>query len=143
MKAKNQKLLLENVKRLTTHDNGNTFKVINDKLNKLGYTVYHKVLNTLDFGLPQKESEFTLWFLDKLHFEFPKPIGKYEELSNILESDDVVPNNYFLSDELKRKRLSSITKDVPYPSIWHENISGNVSALPYSCALRAGEVIII
>ncbi|HHV7072123.1 TPA: DNA cytosine methyltransferase, partial [Haemophilus influenzae] len=48
------------------------------------------------------------------------------------------PNNYFLSDELKRKRLSSITKDVPYPSIWHENISGNVSALPYSCALRAG-----
>lgn len=62
LKAKKPKaFLLENVKRLTTHDNGNTFKVINDKLNKLGYTVYHKVLNTLDFGLPQKESEFTLW----------------------------------------------------------------------------------
>ncbi|HHF4124033.1 TPA: DNA cytosine methyltransferase [Haemophilus influenzae] len=140
LKAKKPKaFLLENVKRLTTHDNGNTFKVINDKLNKLGYTVYHKVLNTLDFGLPQKrERIYIVGFLDKLHFEFPKPIGKYEELSNILESDDVVPNNYFLSDELKRKRLSSITKDVPYPSIWHENISGNVSALPYSCALRAG-----
>lgn len=26
----------------------------------------------------------------------------------------------------------------PSPSIWHENIGGNVSALPYSCALRAG-----
>ncbi|MEM1121187.1 MAG: DNA cytosine methyltransferase, partial [Bacteroidota bacterium] len=26
----------------------------------------------------------------------------------------------------------------PYPSIWHENIGGNISALPYSCALRAG-----
>ena len=140
LKAKKPKaFLLENVKRLTTHDNGNTFKVINDKLNKLGYTVYHKVLNTLDFGLPQKrERIYIVGFLDKLHFEFPKPIGKYEELSNILESDDLVPNTYFLSDELKRKRLSSITKDVPYPSIWHENISGNVSALPYSCALRAG-----
>lgn len=23
------------------------------------------------------------------------------------------------------------------PSVWHENKSGNVSALPYSCALRA------
>lgn len=91
----------------------------------------------------KKRANLHCGFLDKLHFEFPKPIGKYEELSNILESDDVVPNNYFLSDELKRKRLSSITKDVPYPSIWHENISGNVSALPYSCALRAGEVIII
>lgn len=26
----------------------------------------------------------------------------------------------------------------PVPSIWHENIGGNISALPYSCALRAG-----
>lgn len=25
----------------------------------------------------------------------------------------------------------------PFPSIWHENIGGNISALPYSCALRA------
>jgi DNA (cytosine-5)-methyltransferase 1 len=24
------------------------------------------------------------------------------------------------------------------PSIWHENKGGNISALPYSCALRAG-----
>jgi DNA (cytosine-5)-methyltransferase 1 len=29
-------------------------------------------------------------------------------------------------------------KDVFYPSIWHENKSGNVSVLDYSCALRNG-----
>jgi len=26
----------------------------------------------------------------------------------------------------------------PSLSVWHENIGGNISALPYSCALRAG-----
>ena len=25
-----------------------------------------------------------------------------------------------------------------FPSIWHENKSGNISSYPYSCALRAG-----
>lgn len=29
-------------------------------------------------------------------------------------------------------------KQVFYPSIWHENKSGNVSILDYSCALRTG-----
>ncbi|MFM9161144.1 MAG: DNA (cytosine-5-)-methyltransferase, partial [Dolichospermum sp.] len=38
--------LLENVKRLTTHDNGKTFSIILDKLKALGYTVYYKVLNS-------------------------------------------------------------------------------------------------
>lgn len=140
LKAKKPKaFLLENVKRLTTHDNGNTFKVINDKLNDLGYTVYHKVLNTLDFGLPQKrERIYIVGFLDKLHFDFPKPLGKYKSLSAILENDKDVPDNYFLSDELKNKRFNAVSKSISYPSIWHENISGNVSVLPYSCALRAG-----
>lgn len=55
LKAKQpEAFLLENVKRLTTHDNGNTFAIILDRLNKLGYAVYYKVFNSLDFGLPQK-----------------------------------------------------------------------------------------
>lgn len=31
-----------------------------------------------------------------------------------------------------------VKKNPPVPSIWHENKSGNISALEYSCALRAG-----
>ncbi|HGM2172357.1 TPA: DNA cytosine methyltransferase [Neisseria gonorrhoeae] len=34
--------------------------------------------------------------------------------------------------------MAALKKAPPTPSIWHENIGGNVSALPYSCALRAG-----
>lgn len=131
--------LLENVKRLTTHDEGRTFAVILAKLEELGYTVYHKVLNTLDFGLPQKrERIYIVGFLEPIEFTFPKPMGSYMPLKELLQSDDEVANSYFLSPELQEKRHKAVKGVPPMPSIWHENIGGNVSALPYSCALRAG-----
>jgi DNA (cytosine-5)-methyltransferase 1 len=49
-----------------------------------------------------------------------------------------VPDNYYVSNEIREKRLSKVKPNAPYPSIWHENIGGNISALPHSCALRAG-----
>ena len=131
--------LLENVKRLTTHDHGKTFSVILDKLKALGYTVYYKVLNSLDFGLPQKrERIYIVGFLEFIDFNFPKPLGYYQPLSTILENDDNIPRSYFLSEKIKNKRLNAVKDNPPFPSIWHENIGGNISALPYSCALRAG-----
>lgn len=140
LKTKQPKaFLLENVKRLTTHDSGRTFRIILETLKQLGYTVYFKVLNTLDFGLPQKrERIYIVGFSDNIPFYFPEPINKYRSLSELLENDQDVEPSYFLSDVLKQKRLAALKKAPPTPSIWHENIGGNVSALPYSCALRAG-----
>lgn len=136
---KPQAFLLENVKRLTTHDNGQTFAVILEKLKSLGYTVYHKVINSLDFGLPQKrERIYIVGFRESIHFKFPKPLGYYKSLNEILQPDNEVPKNYYISTELKEKRFNSVKGVPPFPSIWHENIGGNISALPYSCALRAG-----
>jgi len=140
LEAKRPKaFLLENVKRLTTHDHRQTLGVILEKLKGLGYTVYHKVFNSLDFGVPQKrERIYIVGFLDAIDFKFPKPPRYYKPLSEILEKDDDVPKNYFLSNEIKEKRLKAVKGNPPFPSIWHENIGGNISALPYSCALRAG-----
>ncbi|MDR0970021.1 MAG: DNA cytosine methyltransferase [Lentimicrobiaceae bacterium] len=140
LRAKRPKaFLLENVKRLKTHDNGQTFAVILEKLRELGYTVYHKVFNSLDFGVPQKrERIYIVGFREPLYFKFPRPLGYYRPLTEVLQDDKDVPQNYFLSDELKQKRLNAVKGVPPFPSIWHENIGGNVSALPYSCALRAG-----
>lgn len=130
--------LLENVKRLTTHDGGNTLRVILSKLDSLGYTVYHKVLNSLHFGLPQKrERIYIVGFANPIDFRFPTPICRYKPLSDILEPENEVPEQYFVTLRLREKRYSSIKKTPPIPSIWHENIGGNISALPYSCALRA------
>lgn len=131
--------LLENVSRLVTHDKGRTFKVIIDKLENLGYTVYYKVLNTIDYGIPQlRKRIYIVGFKDNIHFQFPKPDGTKVSLEDILEPEENIPSNYYVSEEIKKKRLSRVKPNAPYPSIWHENIGGNISALPHSCALRAG-----
>ncbi len=131
--------LLENVKQLISHDQGQTFQVILEKLKNLGYKVYYKVLNSLEFGLPQKrERIYIVGFLMPLRFSFPKPPGYYRPLSEFLEKDETVEQSYYLSDKIRQKRLEKVKGNPPIPSIWHENIGGNISALPYSCALRAG-----
>ncbi len=137
---KPQAFLLENVKRLRTHDKGRTLSIIKEKLTNLGYTLYIDVLNTLDFGLPQKrERIFIIGFKEKIHFQFPQNSSQPSKtLKDVLLKDEDVEEKYFLSKELRKKRKDALKKKAPFPSVWHENIGGNVSALPYSCALRAG-----
>lgn len=135
-------ILLENVKQLATHDKSRTLKVILKSLKKLGYHTNWKVLNALDFGLPQKRERIIIvGFQDKdvadsFNFEFEKT--PYS-LSSVLEDDKAVDKSLFASERIRQKRLESTKhKKIPYPSIWHENKSGNISTLDHACALRTG-----
>lgn len=132
--------MLENVKNLTSHDHGNTFKVIKEHLISLGYTVYAKVLNALDYGVPQKrERIIVVGFLNPVDFTFPDPVPENERktLSDILEKD--VAPKYFVRDAIRESRLKRLKdKNYPKPYISHENIGGSVTPHPYSSALRAG-----
>ena len=131
--------LLENVKQLLTHDKGRTFAVIEEQLSQLGYTTYHKVLNALDFGLPQKrERIFIVGFREPIAFEFPKSVGAYKPLSEILESDEDIEPSLFASARIQESRREKCKGTPFFPSVWHENKGGNISVLPFSCALRAG-----
>lgn len=93
-------ILLENVKQLTTHDKGRTFKVILSRLERLGYFVKWKVLNALDFGLPQKRERVIIVGFrnerDFFNFNFDFPPQRYN-LSDILESVDKWIQKAFLS----------------------------------------------
>lgn len=135
-------ILLENVKQLRTHDKGRTLKVILAKLEQLGYKVKYEILNALDFGLPQKRERIIIvGFLDhNIKFEFPSEgIDKELSLEDVLEPDDLVDEKYFASEEIIKKRMGKVAgKEIPVPSIWHENKSGNISMNSFSCALRAG-----
>ena len=139
LKAKKPRLfVLENVKQLRGHDRGKTLRRILEELDNLGYRVSWKILNALDFGLPQKRERIIIvGFLNKrVEFSFPTGEGR-GKLEDVLENDADVSPKFFVSERIKTKRLSS-HKSEYYPAIWHENKSGNVSSYPYSCALRAG-----
>lgn len=134
--------LLENVKQLTTHDKGKTFKTILETLSELGYSYKWKVLNALDFGLPQKrERVIIVGFRDKgLIDEFDFDFDKISyDLKTVLEDDDKVDQSLFASNQIIQKRMEKTAgKKVFYPSVWHENKAGNISVLDYACALRTG-----
>jgi DNA (cytosine-5)-methyltransferase 1 len=128
--------ILENVKQLVGHDKGKTLKVIVKSLQELGYHVQYSVLNALDFGLPQKRERVVIvGHKEPILFTFPSPEKPYKSLTKILEKK--VNEKYFASDYIRNKRKEKHTSSY-YPSIWHENKSGNICSYPYSCALRSG-----
>jgi len=132
--------ILENVRNLTAHDNGNTFKVIRSHLEALGYHVYAKVLNALDYGVPQKRERIIIvGFLDDVNFSFPEPIPASQRmtLSSILETS--VDKKYYVRDIIKVARLLRLKDhNYPKPYISHENKAGSITPHPYSSCLRAG-----
>lgn len=97
-------LILENVKNLTTHDNGNTFKTIIDNLEKREYYIKYKILNTkLITNIPQnRERIFIMGFLNKEEydkFEFPSQIENTTQLKDMF--DKKVDTKYYYTDRLK------------------------------------------
>jgi len=111
---KPQMFLLENVKRLKSHDQGRTLETILAHLKQIGYNnVQYKVLRARDFGLPQnRERIYIVGFLDEnIKFEFPKPTFEPTRVGNILE--ETVEEKYTISDKLwaghqRRKRENKL-----------------------------------
>lgn len=132
--------MLENVRNLTAHNNGNTFRIIKEHLETLGYYVNAKVLNAMDYGVPQKRERIIIvGFLEDVDFSFPEAIPESERktLSDILESD--VEEKYYVRSTIRESRVERLkNKNYPRPYISHENIAGSITPHPYSSALRAG-----
>lgn len=139
LKAKQPRaFILENVRQITSDQQGRTMQRIMSELEEAGYRCDWKILNALDYGLPQKrERTIIVGFLGSAlsTFEWPEKLPRYKPLSQILETGP--DRRYFVSEHIRASRHRKHTAEIT-PSIWHENKGGNVSSHPFSCALRAG-----
>ena len=100
-------VFMENVKNFASHDNGNTLAVVKRTMEELGYTFFAEVLNSLDYGVPQKrERIYMVCFRNDLlvhDFEFPKGF----KLNHFVE-DFLLPNTEVEDLIISREDLSLI-----------------------------------
>lgn len=95
--------ILENVKNLVSHDKGNTFRVIEETLRALDYSVHYRVMDGQHFTPQHRERIFIVGvdlqrYGDVPEFAFPKLGPTETRLRDILEPE--VSEQYTLSDKL-------------------------------------------
>ena len=81
--------IYENVPGMLAHDHGNTWKVIKDVFDSLGYNIHYNVLNAKNYGIPQDRKRlFVVGFKKQISsFEFPSSFDLVTTMFDYLEKD--------------------------------------------------------
>lgn len=108
-------VFLENVKNLATHDNGNTFRNIEQCLRDAGYTISSDILNTAEYGnIPQnRERIYIVGFKDPtdLHnFSFPEPIEPTIGVRDVISKGKQDEAYYYREDHPYYPKLKEVMK---------------------------------
>lgn len=124
-------IILENVKHLVKHDNGNTYKTIVNHLKELGYILTKEpvILSPHHFGIPQnRERIFIIGihkkYLNKEYIDFEFPKSKHiESIYSVL--DDYVSPEYNISDYEKNvfiawEEFKQTFNEFPHPVLTDE-----------------------
>ena len=122
-------LLMENVKNLVGSTHKPNFEKWLKYLESLGYSNYWKVLNSVDFGVPQsRERVFCISILNpKKDFTFPTGNGRTVKLRDILDPKEVVPANMYMNNRPYEPRNSSVESDNGLIHLGNLNMAGNES----------------
>ena len=144
--------ILENVKGIKSHDKGNTWKVILDSLiglEKYGYIIKWKILNTRDFGIPQNRERVFIVGCKNMEFEWPEK-KVMEDLNEYIDNEDnvkkeipncskhlldIIPKNSVFIDVSYRKH-KHVNSDKYSPSLTCSNRLWNVKKSRYSNILE-------
>ena len=130
--------LLENVRNLASHDHGNTWKVIHDSLEKIGYNLLPEpvIFSPHYIGIPQHRERVYIMCIRKdlgeiRPFSFDKSKVQSCSIETILQNDNEIPNiqEYRISNDMENlidlwnEFLQSIKVDrLPGFPIWTERL---------------------
>lgn len=95
--------LFENVKNLVGHDNGNTFRVICEQLEVLGYHYLYQVLNAMEYGnmAQNRERIYIVAFRDKRDYEnfhWPEKLPLTKTVKDIIDFDTRQEEKYYYTE---------------------------------------------
>lgn len=106
-------IVLENVKHLVYHNEGESIKIIVEQLEEEGYIVSYEVLNAKDFGVPQNRERVIIVAQKDKAFDFSKIVHKENILlKDILEDigieEHLEQKKYELIDNPKKQKSGMI-----------------------------------
>lgn len=106
-------IVLENVKNITTHDKGQTFERIKRELDEAGYDVDYQILNSQDYGVPQRRNRVFIVAFNRKYFyngifEYPEKQELKVTTQDLLDED--VEEKYFLTEKISHTILGCGTK---------------------------------
>ncbi|SES89177.1 DNA (cytosine-5)-methyltransferase 1 [Pseudobutyrivibrio sp. C4] len=119
----------ENVKNLVSHDNGNTFRVICEQLDILGYHYTFQVLNAMNYGnmAQNRERIYIVAFRDTedyARFHWPLPITLNTTVRDIIDFDNPKDEKYYYTpgkykgDIYEQLVLATQDEDINNPSVY-------------------------
>lgn len=103
--------LLENVKNLVSHDDGNTINIIIHNLNDLGYTIDFAIIDSAESGVPQSRNRtYIVGILDekKELYQEDCRTGKISQLKAKFNAENINSFNFFNYLEFKCKKQSLV-----------------------------------
>ena len=128
-------VIFENVENITSKKFKDTLNLFKEDLIELGYTLYDKVLNAVDYEIPQtRKRYFLVAILDSNHkFEFPKPINNNLKINDFLDKE--VNEKYYLTNNAIKKVNNKLlfkkknTDDIRYEVDLNKYKSGGVCGI--------------
>lgn len=113
----------ENVKNLVGHDNGNTFRVICEQLDILGYKYTYQVLNAMNYGnvAQNRERIYIVAFRDDKDYEkfhWPLSVPLTNSVRDIIGFSENVDEKYYYTDgkykgDIYKLLVEAMEEDTP------------------------------
>lgn len=117
-------LILENVRNLVSHDNGNTWKTIKELLTNTGYNVIETplIVSPHYFGIPQLRERAIILCVRKDYFDKSIKIQIERKSKNSCDMNSILSAKSTKEYKLKQFKISSYEEKVL--NVWDEFIKG-------------------